>query len=223
MIKIAQEGSLSPEHLLALEPDPVGPIADRMNLAIESPTGVARTMSPATSNFLHAPKGGGIHGGGAGLCLGCHQAHLLPFPWTFAVPLSRHHGADHRSVRLGNHLRRTLRWQRPERLSIASLQLRPRPLSVFQGGRADGTGSQLKAVMLPDTFCRADKGMFAAKVRQHTIQPARTPTGRYSQPLRQKTQVALGVGAPNPLPHLHQSKHTPPLQCFFLRLRTCGS
>src|ERR1700677_468103 len=133
--------------------------------------------------------------------------------WPFLFP--RHYGADHGAVRFGNHLGRTLRRQRSEGLPIAGLQLHPRPLGVFQGGGAARTGSQLKAVMLLEAFRCPNKGMLAAKVRQHPIQPARTPTGRDSQPFRQKTPIASGIGTPNPLPHLHQAKHTPPLQCFF--------
>ena len=77
--------------------------------------------------------------------------------------------------------------------------------------------------MLLDTLRRARKGMFATKVRQHPVQSARPPPGSNAQALRQGTQVTLGRAAPDPLAHLDQPEDTPPLQRFFLRLRTVGS
>src|SRR5271169_3461008 len=94
---------------------------------------------------------------------------------------------------------------------------------MFQSGRPHRTGSQFKTVMFPHTFRRPDKRMLAAKVCQRTIQSTRTPSGRHSQALRQQPHVTTGPNTPNPLAHLHQPKHTPPLQCFFLRLRALGS
>src|SRR5271168_4043718 len=104
MIKVAQEGPLLPEDFFTLKADPVGPITHGMNLAVHAPTGVARTMSPATSDFGHAAKGGGIHCRNTGLCLRSDQAHLLPLPGTFALSFPRPHGADHRAVRFGDDL-----------------------------------------------------------------------------------------------------------------------
>ena len=51
------------------------------------------------------------------------------------------------------------------------LQLLLRPEGMLQRGRAYRAGADLYPIMFPDTLNRPAKGMFAAKVRQHPIQP----------------------------------------------------
>src|SRR5882724_12658037 len=104
MIEIAQKGGLVPEHLPALNPDPLGPIAHRMNQTIQTPPGLPRTVSPPPPGLGHTPKGGPVAGRRTVLGLRCHQSQLLPTPRTFALPWARRYRANHRAVRLGNDL-----------------------------------------------------------------------------------------------------------------------
>src|SRR5260221_10343866 len=80
---------------------------------------------------------------------------------------------------------------------------------------ADGTGSDLKPIVLFDTLRRPSEGMLATKVSQHSLEPSASSTRSDSQPLGQRPQVTLGRTAPDPFPHPHQPKDTPPLQRFF--------
>src|SRR6188508_325015 len=94
---------------------------------------------------------------------------------------------------------------------------------MLEGGHAQSARSDLKPIVLLDPVGCSGKRMLAAKVRQHPLQPPGPPARSDSQPLRQRAQVTLGRTAPDPFSHAHQTKDTPPLQRFFLRLSTVGS
>src|SRR3954447_24757743 len=61
MIKIAEKLSLLSEDLSAPQSDPIGPISDRMDPAVQPPARLARAVSPAPPGFLHRPKGGRVN------------------------------------------------------------------------------------------------------------------------------------------------------------------
>src|ERR1022692_44813 len=113
--------------------------------------------------------------------------------------------------------------QHPKRLLILRLQSFARTLGVCQRGRAHRTDANLKAIMFHHAARRPRKGVFAPKVRQHTVQPPRPSAVCHSQALGQGTQIVLVLVAPNPITHTYQPKDTPPRQRFFLRLRTVAS
>src|SRR4030095_16972050 len=60
MKKIAQEGSLLPEHLTTLQPDPFRPVPHGVNLAIQSPARFPRAVSQATPRCFHVTEGGAV-------------------------------------------------------------------------------------------------------------------------------------------------------------------
>src|SRR6266436_6272309 len=57
---IAQESALRAEDLCGLESDPFSAIAQRMDLALESPTSPTRTVAPTPPDFVNLTKGGGV-------------------------------------------------------------------------------------------------------------------------------------------------------------------
>src|ERR1043166_2587977 len=110
-----------------------------------------------------------------------------------------------------------------KRLLIFFLQFFLRPLSMDQGGLAYGTGTQIKSVMLPHTFGRSGKRVFATKIGEHPLQTARFPPWTHSQAPGQRAQITFGGAGPDLFAHRDFSKDTPPAQRFFLRLSTAGS
>src|SRR5437867_5456903 len=154
MVKIAQETSLVPEHFSPLQSDPIGPVSHRVDLAIQSPTCQSRAVPPPPSCVFHAPEGGCVHRRSAALGLCRYQSHLLPLSGTFALPWSRFHRADHRSVSLCNHMLRTDCRQNSKRLPVAFLQLFTRPLGIFLSAGSHRAGPNRKSILLPDTFRR---------------------------------------------------------------------
>src|ERR1039457_3657293 len=60
--EVAQKGHLLCEHLLALNLDPLSPIAHRMDLTIQSPPRLPRNMSPALTGLGHTPESGPVAG-----------------------------------------------------------------------------------------------------------------------------------------------------------------
>ena len=69
--------------------------------------------------------------------------------------------------------------------------------------------------MFQDAARRPREGMFAAKVRQHPIQPPRPSAGIDAQTLGQGPPIVLVLVAPDPIPHAHQPEDTPPRPRFF--------
>ena len=130
MKEIAQKGGLLPEHLPALNPDPLGPIAHRMNQTIEAPPSLPCTVSPPPPGLGHTPEGGPVEGRRTVLGSRGHQSHLLPLPRTFALPWARGYRANHRAVRLGNDVLRPHGRQHPKRLRVFRLQFHPRPVRM---------------------------------------------------------------------------------------------
>ena len=48
---VAQEGAFLPKDFCGLQADPFSSVAQRMNLAVESPTGATRTVAPTPAHF----------------------------------------------------------------------------------------------------------------------------------------------------------------------------
>src|ERR1044071_447547 len=101
VIEVAQKASLLPEDLTALQPNPLRPVPNGVNVAIQSPTRLPCAVSQATSCGFDRCEGGSIHRPGAVMGLGRHQLDLLPLSGTFALPFSSLNGADHRSIKIG--------------------------------------------------------------------------------------------------------------------------
>src|SRR5438270_1477189 len=99
MIEVAQKGSLLPKHLTTLQPNPLRPVCNGVNAAIQSPTRLPRAVSQATPCGCSVREGGPIHRRGAFLSLCCHLFDLLHFSWPFALPLSCLYRSNHGSIR----------------------------------------------------------------------------------------------------------------------------
>src|ERR1017187_5468689 len=130
--EIAQKGGLFCEHLLTLNPDPLSPIAHRVDLAVQSPPSLPCTVPPALPSFGHTPEGGPVAGRGTALGLGRYQPHLLPLARPFALSGSRRYRANPRAGRFGNNVWGAQGGQHPKRLRVLGLQLRARPLRMGQ-------------------------------------------------------------------------------------------
>src|ERR1019366_4089166 len=106
---------------LALNLDPLRPIAHRMDLTIQSPPGLPRTGSPALPGFGHTPEGGSVAGRRAALGLGHYQPHFVPLARTFALPWARCHCANERAVCFGYDVWVAHGGQHPKRLRVFGL------------------------------------------------------------------------------------------------------
>src|SRR5882672_10242733 len=221
--KIAQEYSLLAKDFPAQKPNPLSPVTSGVDPTVQSPACLSCAMSPTSSGFLYASKCGAVNRRRTVLGLGRYQSHLFPFAGTFAPTRSRCHGADHRSVSLSDHMLGTHRRQNSKGLLICLTQRFTCPVGMFHRRCPYGTGSNLKPIMFPNTLSRPGKSLLTPKVGQDTLQSSGATSGRDSQPRGQGAQVFLGWTAPDSFAYLDQSEHTPPLQCFFLRLSTVGS
>src|SRR4029077_21175240 len=104
---VTQEGALGAKDFCGLEPDPFGTVAQRMDLAVESPTRATSAVAPPTADFVHLTKGGGVPFLRAAQGL-CHtQTYFLQTPRPLALARPRSHCTNHAAVRLGNHLLRS--------------------------------------------------------------------------------------------------------------------
>src|SRR5688572_15625692 len=104
MKEIAQEDSLRPEHFTRLQPDPFRSIPDRVDVAVQPPTGTAGTMAPPPSHLSDFAKGGTIKDLIFALSLRGRQSYFFPVPRPFAIPFPGRHSANHRSIRFSHHV-----------------------------------------------------------------------------------------------------------------------
>src|SRR4029077_5965586 len=97
---VTQEGALGAKDFCGLEPDPFGAVAQRMDLAVESPTRATSAVAPTAAYFVHLTKGGSVPFFSAtqGLCR--TQTYFLPIPRPFALSRPRGHCTNHAAVSL---------------------------------------------------------------------------------------------------------------------------
>ncbi len=212
---VAQKVALVAKHLPTLQANPVRAVAPGVDAAVAAPAGLPGAVPPTAARFSHTAKGGPVHGRGAVFGLRRYQAHLFPFAGAFPFPDAGRDRADHRAVRLGNHMVLAHRGQLAKRLGVFGLQLDACALGVFQRGRPDRAGVQRNAIVFQHTARGPLKGMFATEVGQHALQSPRLAARRHAQARGQGAEITLMRTAPDPVPHPDQPKDTPPHQRFF--------
>src|SRR4051812_20564852 len=220
---VAQEGALWPKDFAALQPNPFGPIAQRVDLTVESAPSAAGTMTPAPAHLIHFTKGGGVNGVCLAQDLSCRQTYFFPIPRLFTLARAGRHRTNHASVRLGHHVLGSLRGQQAKRLLILFLKDCLSPLRILQRRLPHRTDSDLKTIVFQHSRHRVLEGMLAAKIGQYPLQSFGAAPRANRNGLRQQTQIPLLRSLPNSLTHADRTKNAPPLQRFFLRTFDEGS
>jgi len=228
VVEVDKKPALMTKNFRGLMFDPGSAIGHDMHRTFQRPAFRASTVAPATTGLLHAAQCGAVGRLGSPLGLGGDKAHLPPLPrpcHAGAPAQTRFHRRDHGAVGFGDDPPRAVAGQRPVPLLILGFEMFRSAPGVMQCRFTYFRRAYLDTVMLQNPGPALTKGMFRAKIRQHTLQAAAFASRTHPRARQKRTPVALLTETPHPIEHGHHTEHAPPLQLhtfFFLTLAPRG-